>query len=124
VLDKSNLNPIVLIQEFRRQPPEDVVHDRLRQRYFPVIGVPGGFKAHMTELVDQRLEWHPVLKGERYRSGKRIHEPRDGTALFRHDQEDFPGRAIIEHAYGDVAFMTRNRKFVGNGRTLIGQTPA
>jgi hypothetical protein len=58
----SNTRPIFLIEEFRSEPAEDVIHHRLGDGDLLIIGEAGWFKTHVAEFFDLGLEGYPVLE--------------------------------------------------------------
>ena len=52
------------VEEFDREPFEDVVHDGLGHRDFGVLGEAARLEAGVGEFVDQELERDAVLQGQ------------------------------------------------------------
>src|SRR5271157_2154530 len=86
---------LVTGDEFPFEPPEHVVDNRLRVANLRVSRPAAGLKAHMREFAAQHVEGYPILQSQRYRCCKRIHEPRDGRALFCHGNEDLSWQAVL-----------------------------
>src|SRR5206468_4201588 len=120
----ANRPLLVLGQELRRQPSEDVVDDRLGDRDLGVVGEARGLEADVAELVDQDLKRHAVLQGHRHGGGEAVHQAGDDTSFFGHYQEDLAGLTVLVHADGDVAVVTGDGELVGDGTALVGQAAA
>src|SRR5580658_7669840 len=111
-------------QEAQLQPAEDVIHDGLGKADLFVASPAGGLEASVGELLAQYLERDAVLQRERNRGGKGVHEPGDSGTLFGHLDEDLTRLSIRVEAYGDIALVSRDGKFVGEGGALLRQAMA
>ena len=99
-------------QELRRHPPEDVVHDRLREPDLRVPRHPGRLEPHVAELVDEDLQRHAVLQRVRDGLRERVREAGDRRAFLRHHEEDLARRAVLVQADGDVALVAGDVELV------------
>ena len=111
-------------EEAELEPAEDVVHDGLRVADVLVAGPAGGLEAGVGELFAQDFERDAVLEGERDGGGEAVHEAGDGGAFLGHADEDFAGLAVGVEADGDVALVSGEGEFVGEGGALLGETVA
>ena len=92
-------------KEAQLQPAEDVIHDGLGIANLLAASPAGGLKASVGEFFAQNLERNAVLKRERDRSGKRIHEPGNGGTFLGHLDEDFTRLPVGVKTDRDVAFV-------------------
>ena len=108
-------------QELRRQPPEDVVDDRLREADVRVLRHARRLEADVAELVDEILQRHAVLQRVADRLRERVGEARDRRAFLRHRQEQLAGLAVLVEADGDVALVAGDVELVRDRLPLVGQ---
>jgi hypothetical protein len=111
-------------EEAELEPAEDVVHDAFRVADVLVAGPAGGFEAGVGEFFDEHFEGDAVLEGEGDGGGEGVHESGDGGAFLGHADEDFAGLAGGVEADGDVALVSGEGEFVGEGGALLGEAVA
>ncbi len=111
-------------QELGGQPAEDIVGDRLGDGDLGVAGEARRFEARVGELVDQHLERHAILQGQRNGGGEGVHHARDHRTFLGHGQEDLAGLAVGVESHRDVALVAADAELVGDGLAFVGQAPA
>lgn len=112
---------LVTLKERVPEEPEDVVDDALGVRNVGVAGPAGGLEASVAELVDQGIERHTVLQGERRFGADDIHQTADGRPFLRHRDEEFTGRVVLEQTDGDIPLMSTDVELVGQRLAGVGQ---
>ena len=68
----------------------------------------------MAELIDQYLNWNPVLQGNRKCRTEAIHDTANGGSLFSHGDKDLTRSSIGIKPNAEVTFMSSDREFVSN----------
>src|ERR1039457_4027244 len=114
---------LVTGDEFPFEPPEHVVHNRLRIADLGISGPTAGLEAHMREFAAKHFEGYPILQSQRYRSCKRIHEPRDGRALLCHGDEDLSWQAILVNSDREVSLLPGDGEVMGKCPPFVRQMP-
>src|SRR5271157_3237714 len=74
-----------------------------------------------TLMASLRLEFNPILQGQRDGRGKAIHEPRNRRSLFGHGDEDLAWNAVFVEANRQVTFLAAYGEMVSDGLPLVGQ---
>src|SRR6202044_41640 len=97
---------LVAGEEADLDPAEDVIHDRLGVADLLVAGPAGGLEAGVGELLAEDAQRHAMLKRERDRRRKGVHQARDSGAFLRHADEDLTGLAVGVEPDRDVALMS------------------
>src|SRR5271156_6518032 len=92
-------------KEAQLQPAEDVIHDGFGKADLFAASPAGGLKASVGKFLTQNFERNSVLKRERDRSGKRVHQPGDGGTFLGHLDEDLARLPVGVKADSDVAFV-------------------
>src|SRR4051794_29092857 len=110
---------ILRSEELSSEPPENVVHYRLRIRHLRVAGPATRLEPHMAEFVHKELQRYAILQRVAYCGGEAIHQTRNGRAFLRHRDEDLSRSAVVEQAYRNVAFMAADGKLVCDGLPFI-----
>lgn len=112
--DYSGVGLAFAVEELRREPFEDVVHDRFGHGDFGVFGEAARFESRVGEFVDQEVQRDAVLEGERGHGGEAVHEAGDRAAFLGHGDEDLAGGAVLVLADGDVALVAADGELVGD----------
>src|SRR5215472_1117317 len=106
-------------QESQLEPPEDVVHDRLRISDIRITRPSAWLEPGMGELLAEQLQGHTVLQGDRHGEREAIDESANCAAFFRHGDEQFAGLPVGIETDGDVSLMVANFELVGDGSALF-----
>ncbi len=96
-------------------PTEDVVGQRESVANIRVLGESARLESLVGEFLDQAFQWHTVLQGHRREGSHGVHQAADGATFLGHLDKEFTGLAVIEEADGDVAFVSGDFEFVGDG---------
>ena len=83
----AELGSLLEGQVVQRQPPEDVVHDRLRHPDVRVVGQASGLELQVGELLHEGLQRHSVLQSDGHRNGERVHHTGERRALLSELEE-------------------------------------
>ena len=110
------------MDEFHRQPAEDVVYQGFGDGDFAVAGHAARFESHMLELADEGFNGNSVLQRNRHEGGDSVHQTANSGAFFGHRDEHFAGLAIFVEADRDVTLVTGHVEFMRDGPAGIGQS--
>src|SRR2546427_2182024 len=105
-------------QELRREVAEDVIHDRFCVRDLRIRCETGGLEARVAELIDEDLQWNPVLQRHRAGCGEAVHDAGKRRSFLGHHDENLAGGPVLVLADGEIAFVAGHAEFMRERVTL------